>query len=396
MKARGPDRRSGGGRRAGEIGVRPISGPPLVTCPHCGHAIPAGDFCGHCGAHLATGSVRRTHAFAAVPSERVAHLSIITTLFPHLPHRRGRPFLVALLGGGTLVLILAALHLFAPATVTALLVLPILYLIYLYEVEVYESEPWLVIGATMVIGALLGLAFTDATGVSLSQLVLTGDRETGFVLAGIAIPILAQVLMLAGPLFLYLFRERLREPLDGLTFGAASGLGFSLASSLTDFWPLLSGPLVATGSPLDWAIRLARAGLLVSLVNACTTAPITAALWLLRYDRRHAGRPWHSSIVAAVAVALGVQVALGMISFVVQDLLLDVAILGLVAAALLLYVRLVIHDALLVEGAEHEIGPDAPCPECHRVVPTMAFCPACGAARSAGSKQGRANFAGNA
>ena len=331
-----------------------------------------------------------------MPSERVAHLSIITTLFPHLPHRRGRPFLVALLGGGTLVLILAALHLFAPATVTALLVLPILYLIYLYEVEVYESEPWLVIGATMVIGALLGLAFTDATGVSLSQLVLTGDRETGFVLAGIAIPILAQVLMLAGPLFLYLFRERLREPLDGLTFGAASGLGFSLASSLTDFWPLLSGPLVATGSPVDWAIRLARAGLLVSLVNACTTAPITAALWLLRYDRRHAGRPWHSSIVAAVAVALGVQVALGMISFVVQDLLLDVAILGLVAAALLLYVRLVIHDALLVEGAEHDIGPDAPCPECHRVVPTMAFCPACGAARSAGSKQGRANFAGSA
>jgi len=76
--------------------------------------------------------------------------------------------------------------------------------------------------------------------------------------------------------------------------------------------------------------------------------------------------------------------------------LLDVAILGLVAAALLLYVRLVIHDALLVEGAEHEIGPDAPCPECHRVVPTMAFCPACGAARSAGSKQGRANFAGSA
>jgi hypothetical protein len=95
-------------------------------------------------------------------------------------------------------------------------------------------------------------------------------------------------------------------------------------------------------------------------------------------------------------VALGVQVGLGMIAFVVQDLVLDVAILGLVAAALLLYVRLVIHDALLVEGAEHEIGPDAPCPECHRVVPTMAFCPACGAARSAGSKHGRPNLAGTA
>jgi len=78
------------------------------------------------------------------------------------------------------------------------------------------------------------------------------DRETGFVLAGIAIPILKQGLMLAGPLFLYLFRGRFREPLDGLAFGVASGLGFSLATSLADFWPLLGGPLVANGSPIDW------------------------------------------------------------------------------------------------------------------------------------------------
>src|SRR2546430_993531 len=155
-RARGPQGRSGGGRGAGELGVRPLEGPPLVSCPHCGHTVPAGEFCGHCGAHLPTGNVRRTHAFAAVPSEGVAHLSIITTLFPHLPHRSGRPFVFALTAGGTLVLALAALHLFAPATVAAVLVLPVLYLIYLYEVEVYESEPWLVIGATMVIGALLG------------------------------------------------------------------------------------------------------------------------------------------------------------------------------------------------------------------------------------------------
>jgi len=85
-----------------------------------------------------------------------------------------------------------------------------------------------------------------------------------------------------------------------------------------------------------------------------------------------------------------------MIAFVVQDLVLDVASLGLATVALLLYVRLVIHDTLLVEGAEHEIGPDAPCQECHRVVPTMAFCPACGAARSAASKQARPKLAGRA
>jgi ribosomal protein L32 len=389
MIERGPDRRQGRGRRSGDAEPPAQKGPPLVTCPHCGSSVPAGEFCGHCGAHLAVRSVRRTHAYTAVPSERVAHLSIITTLFPHLPHRRGGAFRLALAGGGALVILLAVLHLFAPATAVAVSVLPVLYLMYLYDVEVYESEPWLVVGATMVVGALLGIAFTNLTGGALSQLVLTDDRGAAFVLGAIAIPVVAQALMLSGPLFLYYARDRFREPLDGLTFGAASALGLTLASSFTAFWPLLSAPLVGSGSSLDWAVRLTRAGLLVSLVNASTTAVVAAAIWLRRYDRRRAGQPWYSGIVATLIVAFGVQIATATAAFLVPDLVLDVAILALAAGALLLYLRLVIHDALLVEGAEHEIGPDAPCPECHRLVPTMAFCPACGAARAAAPKQTR-------
>ena len=131
-------------------------GPPIVSCPHCGSMVPSGEFCGHCGAHLPTGSIRRSHAYAAVPTQRVAHLAIVSTLFPHLAYRRSGPFRIALVAGGALVVMLAALHLFAPATVAAVFALPVLYLMYLYEVEVYEDEPWLIVGATMVLGALLG------------------------------------------------------------------------------------------------------------------------------------------------------------------------------------------------------------------------------------------------
>ena len=368
--------------------------PPLVTCPHCGSVVPEGEFCGHCGAHLRKASARRTHAYTAVPSERVVHLSIISTLFPHLPHRNTGPFRVALVAGIALVALLAGLHLFGPATVAAVCVLPVLYLMYLYEVEIYEDEPWLVVGATMLAGGVLGLVFANIAGGTLSQLVLTGDRETGFVLAGIAIPIVSQVLMLAGPLFLYFARGRFREPLDGLTFGAAAALGFTLASSLTAFWPLLAGPLVASGSALDWAVRLARVGLLVAVINACTTAVVAAAVWLHRWDRRRVDRPWPTSLLVTISVAFGVQIALGMLSFVIANVLVETAIFALAAIALLLYLRLVIHQALLVEGAEHEIGPDFACPECHRMVPAMAFCPACGAARAAGPKQARPKVVG--
>lgn len=368
--------------------------PPLVTCPHCSSVVPAGDFCGHCGAHLTTASTTRRHAFAAVPSQRVVQLSIVSTLFPHLPHRRGGAFRWALLSGVVAVLLLAALHLFASATVAATFLLPVLYLLYLYEVEVYESEPWLLIGATMVVGAVLGYVFTLFSGDAVSRLNLTGDRENALVLAGVAIPIVAQALMLVGPLFLYAFRRRFREPLDGLTFGAASALGFTLTSSLTALWPLISGPLVASGAPIDWSLLLLRAGILLSLVNASTTGLITAAIWLQRYDRRRAGRPLTSTILAAVIVAVGTQVLLGIVSFEVSNLVVEVAILLVATVLLLMFLRLIIHQALLVEGAEHEIGPDAPCPECHRVVPTMAFCPACGAARAAASKQGRPRVRG--
>jgi hypothetical protein len=259
---------------------------------------------------------------------------------------------------------------------------------------VYEDEPWLVIGATMATGAVLGYAFATLTGGALSQLTLNADNDTAFVVASIAMPIVAQLLMLAGPLFLYLFRSRFREPLDGLAFGAASALGFTLASSLTLFWPSITGPLVGSGSPLEWALRLTRSGLLISLINASTTALVAASLWLHRYDRRRSNTKWQSSPPAALVVAFGAQIVLATIGFIVQDLAVEVVILALATAALLLYARLVIHQALLVEGVEHEIGPDAPCPECHRVVPTMAFCPSCGAARAASSKQKRPGVGG--
>ena len=382
------ERRRGAGRRAGESVAGP-GGPPLVSCPHCESTVPAGEFCGHCGAHLRTADVDRRHAFAAMPSEPVLHFNLISTLFPHLPHRGGGPFRWALIAGGLFVVILAALHLFAPATAAAAFLLPVLYLLYLYEVEVYADEPWLLVGATMLAGAVLGYAFTELAGGAASRINLAGDSGTGFALRAVASPLVGQALMLAGPLFLFVFRSRYREPLDGLTFGAASALGFSLASELAALWPVITGPLVGNGDPVDWALRLLRLGLLVSLVNASTTALITASVWLHRYDRRRSERAREVSPLATVVVAFGTQLVLGALTFAIPDLIVQVLVWALATIALMLYVRQVIHQALLSEGVAHEIGPDSQCPECHHIVPTMLFCPHCGAARAAAPRSTR-------
>ena len=386
-------RRRSPGRRRGEATAGP-GGPPLVMCPHCESTVPVGEFCGHCGAHLRTADTDRRHAFAAMPNEPVVHFNVISTFFPHLSHRHGGPFRWALIAGIVLVVVLAALHLFAAATGAAALLLPALYLLYLYEVEVYAEEPWLLIGATMVMGAVLAYAFTSLAGRAAATTSLSGDTGSSFALHAFAVPLVGQALMLAGPLFLYLVRDRYREPLDGLTFGAASALGFSLASELTALWPLIGGPLVGAGDPVDWALRLLRLGVLVSLVNASTTGMITAALWLHRYDRRRAQRAWEVSVLAALVVGFAVQVVLAALTFAVQDLIVQVVVWGLATIAVMLYVRQVIHQALLAEGVAHEIGPDSQCPECHHIVPTMLFCPNCGAARQAASRSSRAAKAG--
>jgi hypothetical protein len=360
-----------------------------VVCPHCESAVPEGEFCGHCGAHLATADTKRRHAFAAVPSEPVLHFNIISTLFPHLAHRQGSPFRWAMVAGFVLVLVLVAFSLYAPATAAAMALLPALYLLYLYEVEVYQQEPWLLIGSTMVIGGILGFAFTTALGGAASESLLTGDSSSRLILEGVVIPVVAQTLMLAGPATLFFGRGVYREPLDGLTFGAASALGFSLVSGLTALWPLITGPLVGAGDPVDWTLRLLRLGLLVALVNANTTALITAGVWLRRYDRRRSERAWEVSVPAVRVVAYGVQLALALLTFVLPQLVTQVLVWTLAAIALMLYVRQVIHQALLAEGPAHEIGPDSQCPECHRIVPTMRFCPHCGAARAAAPRSTR-------
>jgi len=361
-----------------------------MLCPHCDSTVPQGHFCGHCGAHLSTADTSRRHAFAAMPNEPVVHFNLISTLFPHLPHRRNGPFRWALGAGVVLVLLLVVLSLYAPATAAATALLPALYLLYLYEVEIYAEEPWLLIGATMLTGAVLGYVYATVLGGASSQFQITGDNTTNFLVSAIGSPIVAQMLMLAGPVLLFMIRRRsYREPLDGLTFGAASALGFSLSSELTSLWPIITGPLLGSGQPVEWALRLLRLGILLSLVNASTTAVVAAALWLHRYDLKRSQRTWEVSVPVTLLVALGVQVALGVLTFIVPELVAQVLVWALAAVALMLYVRQVIHQALLAEGSVHEIGPDSQCPECHRLVPTMAFCPNCGAARAAAPRSSR-------
>ena len=361
----------------------------LEECPHCAELVPVGAFCGNCGAGLTEASGRtRIHAYAAAPGEHTVRPALISTLFPHLPHRHAHLFREAFGIGLLIVILLAALQLYTSALIAASLLLPILYLLSLYEVEVYAQEPTPVLAATFLVGAVLGTSYALVVGHVISGSI--SGTQQGPVVSGLVLPIVLQLLMLAGPALL-LWRSRFDETLDGLTFGVASALGFTVAAVITGYWHTFTAPLQGTGAvSTDTILQLLRAGILVAVVNACTTGMITAVLWL---ETRGRSRRRHVSVFrgldATLVVGFGAQVFLGFVSYYIGNLLGLVLLWALAAALLLVWLRVLLHHALLEEGADLFIGEASACPECHRLVPTMNFCPACGVHRSAGPKHAR-------
>lgn len=361
----------------------------LGECPHCGRDVPVGAFCGSCGASLtASPGGGRLHAYAASPGEHVARPAVISTLFPHLPHRHANVFREAFGIGVLIVILLAALRLYTSALIASALLLPLLYLLYLYEVEVYEERPVAVLAATFVVGAALGTGNALLTA-HFAAVALSGTVRGPFI-TGVVQPVIAQLLMIAGPLLL-LSRAQFDEALDGLTFGVTSALGFTLATVLTGYWHTFTAPLVGEGAvSTELVLGVVRAGILVAIVNACTTATITAMLWQERRGRSPRRRvgAWRR-LNAAIVVAFAAQVALGLISYYIGSLLGLVLLWAFAAVLLLIWLRVLLHHALLDEATDIGVGPLSPCPECHRMVPAMNFCPVCGVHRQAARKQDR-------
>jgi RsiW-degrading membrane proteinase PrsW (M82 family) len=323
----------------------------------------------------------------------VIHLSVISTLLPHLPHRRSAPFRIALVIVLLLLAALGFLRLSGPAIAVAVLAVPVLYLVYLYEVEVYEDEPLPVVGSTLVAGIVLGIPWALITGPIVTQQLLTnltqGPSLASVVLAGVVLPLIAQLLMLVGPLIVFATRRYYDEALDGFTFGVACALGFTLSTTLIELWPELSQGLISPTSSLTYMLDVVQRGLLVPLLNASTTGLIAGALWLQRGEsRRHMSHGLFSSVPSAIAIAAILQAALGAVNVLISNEVAVVIVYTLAVGLLLFWVRIAIHHMLLAEAVDVQIGPLAPCTHCHRMVPRMAFCPHCGIATRATPKSG--------
>jgi RsiW-degrading membrane proteinase PrsW (M82 family) len=361
-----------------------------MRCDHCANDVPDGVFCTRCGAHQGTtgqsGDARkRHHRYAAHPSEHVLQPAIFTTIFPHLGHAKVHEFRWAFVVGAAAIVVLYAAGLISAAILVAIFLVPVLYLIYLYETQVYRDEPALVLGFILGGGAVLGIVVTVIERALYNPYTNFGNPLRGagvsvgaLLFLGLVLPIVQEVVKPLPALFLPNRRD-FPETVDGLVFGIAAGLGFSVAESLVAFSSVITNLPVHTVSG-NWIYDLTTIAVLQPLLHGSTTGIVVAAVW--RYRR---GR-FSSRELGGVGMAVIAHVAFSFGSQVWKDALLSPLFVlvwqAVVVGAVLIYVRYLLHHSLLEEAA-HMGFAETVCPNCHTHIVASGFCPNCGMALTA-------------
>ena len=387
----------------------------LRKCDHCGQEVPASRFCIRCGHQLAGGDqalsrlsrvpgasavgrgvsgvlnvdptslsgVRR--AFAAAPNESVLRPTIVSTIFPQLPQPSMGVFRRCLALGLATVLVLGLAKLYPVALIAGAVLFPMLVVLYLVDVNVFEEQSLRVIGATLLWGLVTGAVtalIAKALSPSGADVFVGGDRSL-VLTRGVLIPVLSVALIMLGPCALLRY-PRFSTVLDGATFGAATASAFVAAEVLVQALSALNHGLRPPGAVVPWLVQLAIIAIALPVLTMATMGAAVGAVWLkvrapIR-DRRALGRLGSPYVAVPLAAALLVLAAIAQLELASG---LALAIIAVLAVLALLWLRQVIHVGLLEEALLIEDAPIITCANCGHRTRRGSFCEYCGIALAA-------------
>jgi hypothetical protein len=296
-----------------------------------------------------------------------------------------RAFRSCLALGALTVLALGLAKLFPVALIAGAVMLPVLVVLYMFDVNVFEDTSTHVVLATVLWGLVTGV-ITALLAKALSPSgtdVFTGQDSGLVLIRGLLIPVLSVVLILAGPCMLLRF-PRFSTVLDGATFGAASAATFVGAEVIVQALSALGNGLRPPGSVVPWLVQLAITAVALPLVTIAALAAGAGALWL-KYrapvrDRKALGRlglPLVALPLAAVVVVVSAIVQLELASG------LALVVIAVLAVLAMMWLRQVIHVGLLEEALLIEDAPVIVCANCGHRTRRGRFCEFCGIALAA-------------
>ena len=369
----------------------------MTSCPACEQSVPAATFCGNCGADLAapvtpSSTLQRPRVYATAPHDRLAAPRVSSSYLPRLPGPMRTPFRTGLVIVLIAMIALALLSANGPLGVTATLGWPLIFLIYVIQTDVFRDLPARILVIAMVLGVAGGVGWWLMAGKVLagrygvttgSGLLLTQVLDVGFLitLGGALLMLLPAVVTRFVPL------DR-REAVDGFVVGTFGALCYQTAATTTVVAPQLTEGLISEQSTR----RMLQDAFTYGVVDPIATTAAGGLLGLLLwFTPRPDALAMRTRAVLTVCAALGVGLYLsvwGIESFGLPPYF-DLALKVVLAVLALLLVRCGLQVALLHEVPDESTGEPILCVHCERVVPDMAFCPACGSAARASSRSSR-------
>lgn len=381
-----------------------------MECPRCSSDVPeVSHFCHHCGNDMQSGDAERKNAYAAKPDEPVASFKLVSTIMPQGAGRQPYTYRVALGIALALTVITAALGALPVAIMIAAFAIPIVYILYLYDVNLWEDEPVPVVAAAFVVTGVLAAVFTwlwsNKVGLSIE---LTGENAAGpsgrdLVILMLLVPFVSELIRQIGPLYLA-SRPRYDDLMDGLTFGVVAGVGFACFETLVLHWSWISGGFASPGSSTaTWVSVVLLQGFVKPLIYGSATGLAVAEFSGLGEKYDGFTPRWVAGLLQAMLVNALFQGGVYLLSFVGGRSSAIGAILGVVwglvlLGALIILVRTVLHKGLLEAalesaargGSNHASGELAFCSRCEMpLLPHSDFCSACGSSVRAVPKSDR-------
>ncbi len=376
---------------------------PRMQCRRCGSDVPAGNFCGVCGLNSAADDVDRRGwlrraTFGAAPNESVLSPYLISALFPHLPNRSRKPFRLTLIIAVVALFGFALLKLPSAGVAVAALGLPLLFMLYVRASGVGLDIPRTSLILVVVLGAGLGAAWVLVSGGLVSRSYGV-PMSVGLALhhllgAGFAIPTVGMLLMVVPAVIVRLVPSATRESLDGFVIGALGALAFTAAATLVRLAPQFTTGLFAHARPVPGLIvQAGLCGVTVPVTGAAAGGMVGIMLWFSPSTAADSqGRPSRvrAALALLAAAALMIHNAAGVIDIVGLPQTWMLVLHLLITLLILITLRIALQLALLHETHD-PINEHEPllCVYCEMVVPDMAFCPACGVATRASSRESR-------
>lgn len=383
-----------------------------MECPRCKSDVPeVSHYCHHCGSDLLSGDSGRAKAYAAKPDEPVASFRLVSTIMPYGAGQRPSTYRLALGIALVITAVAAVLGALPIAIMVAAFALPIVYILYLYDVNLWEDEPVPVVAIAFLVTGALATVFTiiwhRSIGLSFSgglEGASLGIQGRDLLILLLLVPVVSELLRQVGPLYLA-SRPKFDDLMDGLTFGVVAGVAYATFETLVLYWGWLSdgfqGP---DGNAATWVAVVLLHGFVKPLVYGSATGLAAAEFSGLgeKYDGFTAR--WAVGLVQAIVVNALFNGGAYLLGFVggrgsVLGQILAVVWGLLLLGALIIRVRTVLHRGLLEAaleaasrgGTKNASGEQSFCPQCE--MPLMAhsdFCSACGTAVRALAKQDRA------